>query len=55
MNNFIKNESVTVALLFSGLFLYMTAVAPSVLHSTMLVFSLGCVWLAILMMGADRL
>jgi len=55
LNNFIKNESVTVALLFSGMFLFLAGAAPSVLHSAMLVFSLGCVWIAILMMGADRL
>lgn len=55
MNNFIKNESVTVALLFSGLFLFLAGAVPSVLHSTLLVFGLASVWLAILLMDVNRL
>jgi hypothetical protein len=55
LNNFIKNESVTIALLFSGLFLYLAGMAPSVLHSTLLVFGLASVWLAVLLLDVNRL
>lgn len=55
MNNFIKNESVTIALLFSGLFLWAAGTMPSVLHSALLVFGLASVWLAILLMDVNRL
>lgn len=55
MNDFIKNEAVTIALLFSGLFLYMAGTQPSVLYSTMLVFSLAAVWVAILLTDVSRL
>lgn len=55
MNDFIKNEAVTVALLFSGLALYVAGTSPSVLHSAMLVFGLAAVWVAILMTDVNRL
>jgi hypothetical protein len=55
LNNFIKNESVTIALLFSGLFLYLAGMAPSALHSTLLVFGLASVWLAVLLLDVNRL
>ena len=55
MNDFIKNEAVTIALLFSALFLFLAGTAPSVLHSTLLVFGLASVWVAILMTDVNRL
>jgi hypothetical protein len=55
LNDFIKNEAVTIALLFSGLFLYLAATQPSALHSTMLVFSLAAVWVGILLADVRRL
>ena len=55
MNEFIKNEAVTVALLFSALFLYMAGTNPSVLNSTMVAFGLASVWVAILMTDVNRL
>jgi hypothetical protein len=55
LNNFIKNEAVTVALLFSGLFLFLAGTQPSVVNSTMLVFSLAAVWVAILLTDVSRL
>lgn len=55
MNNFVKNEAVTIALLFSGLFLFLAGSAPSVLHSTLFVLSLAVAVGAILLLDTDRL
>jgi hypothetical protein len=55
LNDFIKNEAITIALLFSALCLFLVGTAPSVLHSTLLVFGLGAVWVAILMTDVNRL
>lgn len=55
MNEFIKNEAVTVALLFSAYCLFLVGTNPSVLHSMLLAFGLGSVWLAILMTDVNRL
>ena len=55
MNDFIKNEAVTVALLFSAYCLFLVGTSPSVLHSTLLAFGLASVWVAILMTDVNRL
>jgi len=55
LNNFVKNEAVTIALLFSGLFLFLGSAAPSLLHSTLFVLGLAVAAGAILLMGTDRL
>jgi hypothetical protein len=55
LNDFIKNEAVTIALLFSGLFLYLAGTSPSVLHSTLVAFGLASVWVAILVTDVNRL
>lgn len=55
MNEFIKNEAVTVALLFTAMFLYLAGTSPSVLHSTMVAFGLASVWVAILITDVNRL
>lgn len=55
MVNFVIREAVTIALLFTGLMLYMVGVSPSVFHSTLLVAGLTGVWVAVLMTGVNRL
>jgi hypothetical protein len=53
--NFLIREAVTIALLFSGLMLYIVATAPSIIHSTLLVAGLTGVWVAVLVTGVNRL
>jgi hypothetical protein len=55
LNKFLANESVTVALLFSSLMLFIGMIAPSLFHSVLLVVGLTGVWVAILLMGVNRL
>jgi hypothetical protein len=51
----LNRESVTIALLFSGLMLFINGAAPSMLHSTLFVAGLVGVWMAVLMTGVNRL
>lgn len=53
--SFLNRESVTIALLFSGLMLFLSSTAPSLLHSTLFVVGLTSVWVAILTTGVNRL
>jgi hypothetical protein len=52
---FLANESVFIALLFSGLMLFLSATAPSGLYNVLLVAGLAGVWMAIAMTIVHRL
>jgi len=52
---FLANESVTIAILFSALMLFLSATAPSGLHNALLVAGLAGVWVAITMTIVHRL
>lgn len=52
---FLRNESTFFALLLASLGLWLTGLAPTGFHATVLVIGLASVWLAILLTSVSRL
>ena len=55
MGNFFVRESVTIALLFTGIMTLVAAAMPSMFHNALVVAGLAGTWVAVLMTGVNRL
>ena len=55
LNSVAVRESVTLALLFTALMLFLGIGASTGIYAVFVMVGLGCVWLAVLMTGLSRL